>query len=121
MVGLVDGRRINLEYQPLTLEREAYYELRERPLPIRLSLPADITLPAGTHVEVRIYYYNVHDVLRVPTTTLHGSGIHRHVYRLYQGVVQMAEVEIGAIMESYAEVVYGLSEGDVLIVDQIVG
>jgi HlyD family secretion protein len=70
----------------------------------------------GFRVEARVVIDEAKNVLRVPTSALFRLGGRSAVFRVVDGVVQQQIVEIGRQNGLMAEVLGGLSEGDVVVI-----
>jgi HlyD family secretion protein len=80
------------------------------------------TLGDGFRVEARIVIDEARNVLRIPTSSLFRAGEQTAVFRVVDGVAHQQIVKVGRQNGLEAEVVEGLSEGDVILLhpsDQI--
>jgi len=116
--GVIGARTYDLEFIPLTLEEQLYYSNRGLPMPLRFEIingPDDM-LP-GQPVFIRLYTVFVDDALRIPINALFSGGHNdTFVYRVEEGQQVPTDVIVGATTETYAEILYGLREGDEVFV-----
>lgn len=75
-----------------------------------------IVLGDGYRVEVRILIDRVENTLRIPTSALFRRGDGWAVFKVEEGRVGEAPVEVGKRSQALAEIVSGLSEGDRVVV-----
>lgn len=73
------------------------------------------TLGDGFRVEARIIYWEGQDVTKVPANALFRRGQEWAVFRVDDGVARLTPLKIGKINALEAEVLEGLSEGDVVV------
>ncbi len=73
------------------------------------------SLADGFRVEARIVIDEARDILKVPTSALFRTGGESAIFRVVNGLVQEQRVEIGRQNGLEAEVLNGLSEGDLVI------
>ncbi len=69
----------------------------------------------GTGVTVTIIYERRSEVLTVPTSAVHRSGVSATVDVLRGGGVETVEVELGAIGNELTEIISGLDAGDTVV------
>jgi HlyD family secretion protein len=70
----------------------------------------------GYRVEVRVIVWQAKDVLKVPTSSLFRRGENWAVFTAGNGRARLCTVEIGPRNSSDAQVIKGLSEGEIVIV-----
>ncbi len=75
----------------------------------------DTTLRPGMFVRVRLLTHDTQQALVVPEQAIVPQGDEWFVYRVVAGKAQRAKVEIGQRRDGKAEVLKGLSDGDVVI------
>lgn len=75
----------------------------------------DTTLRPGMFVRVRLLTHDTQQALVVPEQAIVPQGDEWFVYRVVAGKAQRTKVEIGQRRDGKAEVVKGLSDGDVVI------
>lgn len=86
------------------------------PVTVQLD-PTDLAVRAGMTADVEIVVARHEDVLLVPLRAVHTEGERAFVDVMAANrQVERVEVELGMITETEAEIVSGLSEGDVVVV-----
>jgi multidrug efflux pump subunit AcrA (membrane-fusion protein) len=115
--GEINGQRVELTYLASTTEELAYNALHGLPRRIRFALPEDSDFPLGASVRIFIHTSNVQDTLRIPTNALVGRGISTYVYRREHEMWIPVNPVFGVRSASFVEILDGLSEGDVVLVN----
>jgi membrane fusion protein, multidrug efflux system len=83
---------------------------------VRARLPnAEGLLRPGLFARVEVVLSGKPQALMVPEQALWPIGERRYVYRVEEGVAKLVEVGIGQRLPGWAEVVSGLSAGDVVV------
>lgn len=80
---------------------------------VRVSLPADTKLMIGMTAETNIVQREEKDALLIPASALRGEN----VYAVEYGVAKERKVKTGARSSAAVEIVYGLNEGDEIILN----
>ncbi|MDY6892317.1 MAG: HlyD family efflux transporter periplasmic adaptor subunit [Chloroflexota bacterium] len=87
------------------------------PVTISLTVPSDIQLREGMSATAEIVVQAVSDVLLVPNDAISGTTDNSRVTVLVDGQPQVRAVSLGTSDYQWTEVVEGLQEGDVVIVE----
>ena len=118
--GFIDGMEYDLTHIPLSREQRLFYAGRSPNPPVRFHIgPPDkaAQIPVGRHVSIMFYTLWEEDILKIPINALFSSpetGF--YVYKIESGYMQPVEIETGPQTEAYAVVLYGLDEGDEVLV-----
>ncbi|MCL2187197.1 MAG: efflux RND transporter periplasmic adaptor subunit [Defluviitaleaceae bacterium] len=113
----INGASIPLEYIPITMEEAAYNTLHGLPRRTLFKLPQNTSVPLGASVRIFVYTTYRQNVLRIPANALVGLGINAYVYRNENGTWQPVHPTFGARTTAFVEVLYGLAEGDEVLVN----
>ncbi len=92
-------------------------DLKEYPVDLRLDhTPAGLKPGMGAHAEVLVDHLT--NVLAVPLPAIYSSGPDSYVFVRSGGDVRPAKVTLGAVNDTEAQIVDGLSQGDQVLVLQ---
>jgi len=117
IIGHINGEIYNLAHRPLTTAEQLYYQSRASTMPIRFEAYDSPLPPLGAYVSIDVYTQWVPDALRIPSNALfHVPGQGFHAYRMENGQLNLAVLEVGARTETFAEIISGLYEGDEVFV-----
>jgi len=117
IVASTNGHLMQVEYKPMTREEAAYNNMHGLPRRVRFTITCDNALTPGTFVWIKLYMLNIEETLRLPTNALFRADNEWYVYRLENQQWLHTPVEVGAISTAFAEIIYGVSEGDELRVN----
>jgi multidrug efflux pump subunit AcrA (membrane-fusion protein) len=117
IIGEINGQPVDLTYMPTTQMEAAYNTLHNLPRRTRFALPEGSDFPPGAPVRIFFYITYIPDTLRIPASTLVGRGAGAYVYRREDGHWIPVTPTFGARTPTFVEVLYGLQEGDELLVN----
>ena len=85
------------------------------PIPLRFTLNTDNPPPAGSFGAMYVYRVYIEDALRIPHNSYFTDPIiGDYVHRVVNGELVLTTVRLGVRAGGFAEVIDGLSEGDVI-------
>jgi multidrug efflux pump subunit AcrA (membrane-fusion protein) len=119
--GRINGLVYDLELVPMTMEELA--QARRASLPVRWRLeitpqPDGTMPPLGAYVSIIYSVIYEPDTLRVPVNAVRfDRDTGDHVYLMQDGYRVQTFVRTGVSTDSFAEILEGLQEGDVVLVD----
>jgi multidrug efflux pump subunit AcrA (membrane-fusion protein) len=113
----IDGQIIDLEYITPTREEVAYNSLHGLPIRTRFTLPQGYDFPMGSSVRLFVYLTYIENTLRIPTNALFVENNVPYVYRWENEAWVTVRPTLGARSTAFVEVLDGLSEGDVILVN----
>jgi hypothetical protein len=97
----------------LTPRQLTHYTMNGRPT--RFTFDTDTPPPVGSLVFLHLYEHWYEDVLRIPRNALFTDvEIGDYVYRIEDGTIVPTPVTVGVATKSYASILWGLEEGDVV-------
>ncbi|MCL2500234.1 MAG: hypothetical protein FWE90_07845 [Defluviitaleaceae bacterium] len=113
----INGQIIDLEYITPTREEMAYNALHSLLTRTRFTLPQGYDFPMGSSVRLFVYLTHIEDTLRIPANALFIENGVPYVYRWENEAWVPVRPTFGARSTAFTEVLDGLSEGDVLLVN----
>ena len=120
--ALIGGQRYELAHEPMTLQEMTSILLSSRTIPTRFRVvgPEDQLgdISAGMYAAVCLESNRVEDALTVPMGALYAAAGERYVYVQTENGRERRTVVIGATNGLDAQVLEGLSEGEVVYVKE---
>ena len=87
----------------------------QKRVPVEITLSSEKTLRLGSDVNLEIVAERKEHVLRIPESALFEINREHHVYLVEGNRAKLQKIEVGLVGGRYAEVLEGLSPGDLVI------
>ena len=116
ITAIVNGNTYELEHVPMTGEMILFHRVYNLPLRWRFYFATDQPPPYSSYASLWFYTIWIPDALRIPVNSIIFGDAGPYTYRIIGGESVMTPIRFGVRSDSFAEVLYGLEEGDVVLV-----